>query len=419
MSSDVRRPWAEIEPDATELARILAPACVELKIGGSARRGRKDISDVELVAIPRQFDEGNALHFVLDALLAESRVEKAKLGETQTTKWGQKNRALVWRGVKYDIYMTDADSWGYQLWLRTGPGDANEYVARRLKSAPFKTENGAVWQNGERIPVQTEDDWFRLLNLPYLRPQERTLDRYMELMPRRHSWGVVSVMTAASQSVEWDRRLMHKSGRVWVRRDDVTTHKYSAEQSHVGKQEWYVSSKVVFDLLPRDTPAATSWMRNFAARPSFLQNGYLDELTRWKAERLPVADRLDAGDLPMYYCLAGDAVTELFAIADLTSTEETYSPVTVAEYIAAETLLNDDGELPIVARFADCALLLDGEHRKRAAAARGLTHIEARVTDYDETFAQACGIMEVDEDDDFLADILEEALNIMGAALYA
>src|SRR5690349_20440946 len=105
MSSDTRRPWTDIEPDATELARILAPACQDIRIAGSARRGRIDIADVELVAIPLIFDGANALHWLTDALLEQGSIEKALLGEKKQSRWGPKYRALQWRGVHYDLFM--------------------------------------------------------------------------------------------------------------------------------------------------------------------------------------------------------------------------------------------------------------------------------------------------------------------------
>lgn len=411
MSSDTRRRWTEIEPDATELARLLAPACQEIKIAGSARRGRVDIADVEIVCIPRLFDDRNALHWLLDELLAAGSIGKAKLGQTQATRWGPKYRAVMWRGVHYDLFLTDEDSWGYIYFLRTGPGDANEYLVTRLKSAPFKVENGAVWKDGVRISVKTEEVWFRLLNLPFLKPSERTLNRYMELMPRNHQWGVMPVETSGEAI---DPRYHHDCGKVWVRRTENVTVKYKSGEFYVGKLGWHVESRTVFDLCEPTSPAARYWMQYATSKPPVLQDFYYEELTRWLDTWLPVADYVDTSDLPDNYLLPIDPKIESVAISEIQSIEATYSPAVVVEYVAKATLLDQTGRLPLVSKFADMTLLMDGEHRKRAALARGLTHIDCRVQVYEETFAQACGVGRVD--DEKLAEVLEECLAIFLSA---
>jgi len=53
VSSGVRVPLADARVIAESLMAALGPGCERIEIAGSIRRGRPDVGDIELVAIPR------------------------------------------------------------------------------------------------------------------------------------------------------------------------------------------------------------------------------------------------------------------------------------------------------------------------------------------------------------------------------
>jgi DNA polymerase/3'-5' exonuclease PolX len=54
MTAKQKIPLAQARQLAQELATIhLRPACERIEVAGSVRRGKSEVSDVELVAIPR------------------------------------------------------------------------------------------------------------------------------------------------------------------------------------------------------------------------------------------------------------------------------------------------------------------------------------------------------------------------------
>ena len=61
MSTGLRYTLAEAQRIAGAIVGQLDPSCVRLEIAGSLRRGRPDVGDIELVAIPRFIEEPSGL----------------------------------------------------------------------------------------------------------------------------------------------------------------------------------------------------------------------------------------------------------------------------------------------------------------------------------------------------------------------
>lgn len=178
---------------------MLKPHCVELTVGGSVRREKPDVKDVKLIVMPQP----TLLPF-LDRLVANDTISKALYGGKP--RWGDKYRGMVFAGVKFEIFTYDADNRGYQLWLRTGPGDAGHYVMGQLsqRHAPFGFQTHAYlgtreWKKGKlefmpnlskKLRLSSEHDLFTLLGLPFIEPKDRSVERYTALMTRRgHTFG--------------------------------------------------------------------------------------------------------------------------------------------------------------------------------------------------------------------------------------
>jgi hypothetical protein len=247
--------YDEVLPIAQALARLLQPHAKRLNIAGSLRRQKSEVSDIELVAIPTP-----ALLPAVDDLLRAGVVQKAHA-------WGSKFRAMVYQGVRVDLFMADEDNWGYIYWLRTGPGDANTHVVSMLnqRSAPFGVRDGHVYagglrtqdkgkwtySGGQRLTLPEERDWFALLGMAQIAPHERSLAAYRAAWGAKPAWGdptpymaqqtpqsapqqrALPGLNAAYNDVyhakdvgrgpalnldtPWERPFLRKDGRVWVR----------------------------------------------------------------------------------------------------------------------------------------------------------------------------------------------------------
>lgn len=190
-----RTPIARVLPVIHELERLLEDACQWLEVGGSVRRGLSEVKDVELVAVA-----GDNLLARLDTWVSLGRIEKALYGNQRTPRWGPKYRGFVYRGLRFELFLTDPDSLGYIFWLRTGPGDANEYVMQRLKltNAPIRADEGAIWHGDKRLCVPDEREMFRLLGMPYYMPYRRYVNLYRQYLahpnyPLPHTFNYAAV----------------------------------------------------------------------------------------------------------------------------------------------------------------------------------------------------------------------------------
>src|SRR5688572_21978985 len=117
----VYAPTARLRAD--ELVQGLEPLCAAICVAGSLRRGKQEIGDVEIVAMPTNIP---AFWAVVNDWVNKGRATKALYGTSY--RWGEKYRGIEYEGIRFEFFLADQNNWGYQLALRTGPADANEFV---------------------------------------------------------------------------------------------------------------------------------------------------------------------------------------------------------------------------------------------------------------------------------------------------
>ena len=152
----------------------LAPYCHRLSIAGSIRRQRPQVKDLELVAMPLQepsdlFGETLVAHHDFCAVVNQWRAIKGQ----PTGKYTQRRLP---QGINLDLFIADADNWGWQLALRTGSTDYSHHVlATGLKKAGYAMLDGYIYRGGTRVPVREEAEIFALAQVPYAEPWAREI----------------------------------------------------------------------------------------------------------------------------------------------------------------------------------------------------------------------------------------------------
>jgi DNA polymerase/3'-5' exonuclease PolX len=171
---------------ASMVVRMIQPYCERVFFAGSIRRGKAVVGDAEVVFIPRDI---GALWARLDVLVGRGQLARAvyldKNGRT-SHKWGKKYRGVSLphaMGFKVELFAADEHNLGYQLWLRTGPGDANTVIMQELKhrNSPMRFEGGYMRYEGVPISTPSERVFFVGLGLPYLPASQRTADVYRKM----------------------------------------------------------------------------------------------------------------------------------------------------------------------------------------------------------------------------------------------
>lgn len=171
---------------ARELVGILSPCCERLVVAGSLRRGKAQVSDVELLYLPITrpnpedlFGSGPRLNLVEEklALLVREGSLAPRVNKHGSAAWGAENKLAVHTasGMPVDFFAACERTWITRLVCRTGGAQTNIRIAEAAKRQgfhwnPYQGFSGLALG---RVQPQSEQELFDLVGLPYLEPKER------------------------------------------------------------------------------------------------------------------------------------------------------------------------------------------------------------------------------------------------------
>jgi DNA polymerase/3'-5' exonuclease PolX len=183
-------------PIAEALADKLAAYCERIEIAGSLRRLSASVGDIELVAIPKLdqtrnlvgevIAERNLLLEHLDRLLEEGAIAK-HIDSAGRPSWGEKARKFtvktkLGRRFKVDLFTCTAETWGSSLLIRTGSRDFSHWIVtpqpRGAMPAGMHHARNRLWRSGEAVPLPEEADFFAVIGLEWIPPEERGEGRW-------------------------------------------------------------------------------------------------------------------------------------------------------------------------------------------------------------------------------------------------
>lgn len=208
MSGGEAKPHAEMLGLALEVIALLAESCTRIAIGGSLRRGKAMVGDIEIVCQPdfQELPMGRAgfIHMKQDAVkwkcdrLLEDRIFQPRTNMSGNVEaWADRHKRAWYKGVKVDLFIVLPDrSWGYTMLLRTGPGDANQVLVTRegvynregnrgICPQPYEFKDGDLHVGDQRVETPEEKDVFAALGLPYIAPPLRSVEMYQRWAGRR------------------------------------------------------------------------------------------------------------------------------------------------------------------------------------------------------------------------------------------
>jgi DNA polymerase/3'-5' exonuclease PolX len=177
---------------AGQLIVDLSKYCEYIKVGGSIRRKKPEVKDIELICIPKFGESRTGQGTLLDGEVKEianllfghiiangDKYDILKMGEkyAQIEVFGE-HAIGVRQHIKVDIFTATPETWGYILLLRTGPADFSKWVVTELKKIGFTPNDGAVWSNEPnegmiKITTPTEGPIFDMLGIDYIKPEDR------------------------------------------------------------------------------------------------------------------------------------------------------------------------------------------------------------------------------------------------------
>ncbi len=185
----VKVPRADALAVANEIIGYLDFFLEVRAIAGSIRRRKAMVSDVEIVYIPKVFKVKrpgemfsatyNSFLEAMKVLLEEGYFKK-RLSVTGRTGYGVKSQK-VWHvdsGIAIDFFRADAFNWWSVFTAKTGGKDSNVQISARAKRMGYKwaSEKGGFTKRdtGELVIwVDSEEEIFKFVGLPYLPPHKR------------------------------------------------------------------------------------------------------------------------------------------------------------------------------------------------------------------------------------------------------
>lgn len=183
---------------AESVVEILRPACGQIEIAGSVRRGKPDVKDIEIVAVPNLVPPARprpefgkpmpvAYKTVLDLIVSRQCELGPFSGRWALKKNGEKYKQiyLVEHEIAVDLFLvTPPAMWGVQFAIRTGPADFSHWIVTRQRNGGalpngYRVQDGAVWEGAAEnetdnlVGFFSEIDFLQFLGLGWIEPGER------------------------------------------------------------------------------------------------------------------------------------------------------------------------------------------------------------------------------------------------------
>ncbi len=158
-------------PVAIELLEFIKPYCDKSEIGGSLRRRKEFVGDIELVIQVKE-NMYNKLFNKLGMHLLRS------VRDFKYLKNGDRYKQFYYKGIKVDLFIAQPDNWGLIFAIRTGSAEyAHHILATGWVKKGFNSVDGFLTRNGEIVPVKEETELFKLIGVDYIPPTKRELQK--------------------------------------------------------------------------------------------------------------------------------------------------------------------------------------------------------------------------------------------------
>ena len=172
----------EAEKIANKVREHILSSMTRVEIAGSIRRRKDIVGDIEICGIPANRER-------LISLLSEVG-QHIKPGVPGAVPWTPKVSAKYLRvrlaeGMNLDVFLATPDNWGGLYMMRTGSGaspDGNPFHGfipgifgrwKKMSGGGRMTECMPTMPDGTQLPIPEEHDFFELLEMNFVPPDER------------------------------------------------------------------------------------------------------------------------------------------------------------------------------------------------------------------------------------------------------
>jgi DNA polymerase/3'-5' exonuclease PolX len=185
---------------AVDTCYILQPFCDKINIAGSIRRQRPQVKDIEIVCLPKTYEEKDLFGEVVAMRRSEEfKVLAMQLGKVLKGKpSGRMVQIELKEGIKLDLFIPQAHDYYRQYAIRTGSSQYSQLMIafawkkmgwcgtddglRKIHECEEMKlpENKSKWICKSEKPTlppvwESEESFFSWLDVPYLHPIKRSM----------------------------------------------------------------------------------------------------------------------------------------------------------------------------------------------------------------------------------------------------
>jgi len=168
---------------ASELVQILKTDCEQIEIVGSIRRLKPSVNDIDIIAIPKFIEQKDESLFgepikinLLDRKLSDLCLDHFLFLQSNGEKIKRFNMPIGKKTISVDLYIANESTWWTLLLIRTGSREHNIKLASRALEFQMRLKadgSGLLSRDGKLIKIQSEQEIFQYLQVPYRQPSER------------------------------------------------------------------------------------------------------------------------------------------------------------------------------------------------------------------------------------------------------
>jgi DNA polymerase/3'-5' exonuclease PolX len=168
---------------ADRLLSELGPYCERIEIAGSVRRGKPEVHDIEIVAVPKITEQrdmfGNVFETGSEIDVAVRQLVQA---EARLLKNGPRYKQIALPepdGINLDLFLVlQPAQFGVLFAIRTGPAEFSKWLVTPRKDGGTLpsyccVKDGTVLAGDTIMPMPEESDFFDFLGLVWIEPGQR------------------------------------------------------------------------------------------------------------------------------------------------------------------------------------------------------------------------------------------------------
>ena len=156
----------------------LMPVTERCKIVGSIRRKVANPTDIDIICIAKRQPIKDLFGFTTGHAISREFIDTINKWERlKGDPQGKYTQRLI-DGEKVEISICAPENWANICLIRSGDKDFSHMMVTAALKRGFQQKDGYLWKDDKLIPLFEEEEYFQILNLPFIAPEFRNKDAF-------------------------------------------------------------------------------------------------------------------------------------------------------------------------------------------------------------------------------------------------